>query len=61
VVYDLAGREARVLASGRLEAGDYSVRWDGRNETGQPVRGGMYLVRLEAEGRSLVRRLALLP
>jgi hypothetical protein len=61
VVYDLAGREARVLASGRLEAGDYSARWDGRNETGQPVRGGMYLVRLEAGGRALVQRLALLP
>jgi hypothetical protein len=61
VVYDLAGREVRVLASGRLEGGDHDARWDGRNETGQPVSGGIYMVRLEADGRSLVRRLALLP
>ena len=60
-IYDLAGREVRVLASGRLDAGDYSARWDGRNVTGQPVRGGMYLVRLEAEGQVPVLKLALLP
>jgi hypothetical protein len=61
VVYDLAGRETRVLTSGAREAGVYSARWDGRNESGQPVSGGIYLVRLEAGERSLVRRLALLP
>jgi len=61
VIYDLAGREVRVLASGRLEADEYRARWDGRNETGQRVSGGMYVVRLEAEGRALVRRLVLLP
>jgi flagellar hook assembly protein FlgD len=61
VVYDLAGREVRVLANGRLEADDYRARWDGRNESGQRVSGGMYVVRLEAEGRALVRRLVLLP
>jgi hypothetical protein len=60
VVYDLAGREARVLASGQLEAGDYSALWDGRNETGRSLSAGIYLVCLEAEGRALVRRLALL-
>ena len=61
VIYDLAGREVRVLANGRLEADDYRARWDGRNETGQRVSGGMYVVRLEAEGRALVRRVVLLP
>ena len=60
-VYDLAGRTVRLLARGREDAGDYGVRWDGRNDTGQPVSGGMYIVRLEAAGHALVKRLVELP
>ena len=60
-VYDLAGRTVRLLARGREDAGDYGVRWDGRNDTGQPVSGGMCIVRLEAAGHALVKRLVELP
>ncbi len=60
-VYDLAGREVRVLARGEAAAGDHTARWDGRDEFGGAVNAGMYLVRLGAEGRELVQRLVLLP
>jgi len=37
------------LVSETKSAGTFSVRWDGRNETGQPVATGMYFYRFEAK------------
>jgi flagellar hook assembly protein FlgD len=59
-VFDLLGREVRVLASGPAEAGEHTAHWDGRDASGGPVRGGVYLVRLAAAGRDLATRFVLL-
>ncbi|MBI1795617.1 MAG: T9SS type A sorting domain-containing protein [Candidatus Eisenbacteria bacterium] len=55
-IYDAAGREVRTLASGAWPAGDHDVTWDGRDRSGRATASGLYLVRLEAEGRTIVRR-----
>jgi hypothetical protein len=47
-VYDLAGRQLRLLQSGRLPAGDHAFRWDGRDGAGRPLGTGVYLYRLQA-------------
>jgi len=47
-VYNLAGQLVRHLISGERQPGAYEVRWDGRNESGQPVPSGKYLYRLKA-------------
>ncbi len=47
-VYDVLGRAVTTLKQGMLEAGRYTVRWDGRAADGTPVAGGLYLYRLEA-------------
>jgi len=57
VVFDLAGRRARTLWDGPLEAGAHDMAWDGRDERGAGVPAGLYWARLEAGGRSLTRRL----
>ena len=44
-VYDLAGRQVRSLVNGFQPAGDYSVRWDGRDASGARVKPGVYFVR----------------
>jgi hypothetical protein len=54
-VYDLAGRQVRVLESGLQGAGEHAARWDGRDTSGAETPAGLYLVKLHVEGRSLTR------
>jgi hypothetical protein len=51
-VYDLAGRKMRELASVPGLAQRYRFAWDGRDEGGQSVPPGTYLVQIEIEGDS---------
>lgn len=44
-VYDLSGRRVRSLVSGVQEAGEYRVRWDGRDERRDRVKQGVYFLR----------------
>ncbi len=60
-VFDPNGRRVRTLAEGERPAGEQSVRWDGRGESGDRVGAGLYFVRLQSDGRVLQRRVALLP
>ncbi len=54
-VYDLLGREVAVLVDGVMPAGDHSVTF---NAAGLP--SGMYLIRLQADGRLLTQTVTLL-
>ncbi|HTK31358.1 MAG TPA: FlgD immunoglobulin-like domain containing protein [Candidatus Saccharimonadaceae bacterium] len=45
-VFDVHGREVRVLEDGVFEAGEHTATWDGRDGTGRRVAAGMYFVRL---------------
>ena len=60
-VYDMTGREVRVLIADESQpAGASFADWDGRNQAGLPVASGMYIYRLQAgnaftESRMLVR------
>lgn len=59
-IYDVGGRLVRTLAAGELmPAGHYDLDWDGRDDAGNRVTAGMYLVRLQAGGRVLTRRVSL--
>ncbi len=59
-VYDISGRLIRELEKGMRFAGASSVRWDGRNESGRPVAGGVYFYRLEVSNKFWVRKMVLL-
>jgi hypothetical protein len=47
-VYDVRGRQVKVLAEGSQPAGRHSVVWDGRIDSGQQVGAGIYFVRMMA-------------
>lgn len=47
-IYDILGREVRTLVNELKSAGEYSVVWDGKNNTGSQVSTGAYFYRLEA-------------
>ena len=60
VLYNLAGQKVATLVQGMRTAGSYSVRWDGRDETGRELAAGVYLYRLQAGTRVEARKLLLL-
>ncbi len=59
-VLDIAGRRLRVLADGALPAGEHALAWDGRDGEGRALAGGLYVIRLEAERRTLTRRMVVI-
>ena len=59
-IYDTAGRLVRTLADGPVEAGPGSFVWDGKGEAGYRMPAGVYFYRLNAEGRTLTRKLMVL-
>ncbi len=53
-VTDLRGRVVRTLVQDSwMPKGEHSFRWDGRTADGSPAASGVYLVRLEVEGRGI--------
>jgi hypothetical protein len=59
-VYDLTGREVRVLVDGTQSGGEHAVVWRGRDGSGREVGSGVYFYRLEASGTTFERKMVLL-
>ena len=59
-VYNLQGQRVRTLIDGPVAAGYGEVSWDGRDQGGRPVAGGVYLYRLEAGTVTETRKLLFL-
>jgi hypothetical protein len=57
-IHDLSGRLVRTLVDGERPAGRHEVTWQGRDDRGQPLASGVYLVQLRTaqghESRKLV-------
>jgi hypothetical protein len=47
-VYNINGREIKTLVSGKVDAGYYKAVWDGTDNSGQTVPGGIYFYVLRA-------------
>ncbi len=56
-VYDASGRLVKVLSDGSRSS---AVTWDGRDEAGRRLPGGVYFYRLESGNHSLTRKLVIL-
>jgi hypothetical protein len=55
-VFTLDGDVVRSLQRGTMSPGDYTVSWDGRNRSGDPVARGMYFIRIVAPGIDEIRK-----
>ena len=51
-VFDLTGRRVRVIYSGRLNAGEHRLSWDGRTDTGLDAGAGIFFTRVVVDGRA---------
>ena len=58
-VYDLAGRRVTRLVDGLQAAGSHTEQWAGLDEQGRAVSSGTYFYRMTSDGKSLVRKMAL--
>ena len=59
-IYNLRGQLVQTLYSGVISAGQHSVVWNGTDFRGAKVASGVYVYRLQADGRSQVKKLLLL-
>ncbi len=48
-IYDLLGREVRTLVNGRMEAGEFKVDWNGKDNSGHPLSSGTFFCKLESK------------
>ena len=56
-VYNLQGVKIAILASGAYLAGTYRVDWNGRNDAGEVVPSGLYVLRMKTGSFSSYRRM----
>ena len=56
VVYDLAGQRRKTVYSGLDASRKFGRRWDGTDDDGQKLPPGLYIVRLEVDEDSGVKR-----
>ncbi|HEX9974903.1 MAG TPA: FlgD immunoglobulin-like domain containing protein, partial [bacterium] len=59
VIYDIRGRQVRMLVNTQQQAGNYQIVWDGTDDHNLPVAAGVYFCCMEAELFVKVIKLAL--
>jgi flagellar hook assembly protein FlgD len=59
-VYDAIGRRVSKLVDSDRGPGTYRVIWDGRNDRGAEIAGGVYFYRITWNGKSETKRMVLL-
>jgi len=57
-VFDVQGRQVRVLAEGTFEPGRHEVAWDGQTSAGRAA-AGLYFVRYQTPLSHFIRRIVL--
>lgn len=56
MVYNIAGELVSTLVDGQVDPGSHSVKWNGRDELGSMVPGGIYFCKIQAgEFRQTIR------
>lgn len=47
-VYNILGNEIKLLLKKNLSAGEYNIQWDGKDDEGNTLSGGIYFIRMMA-------------
>ncbi len=59
-IYDILGKEIKTLVSQEKKSGHYTIRWNGNDNTGNKVAGGVYFYRLNAGDFLVTKKMILL-
>ena len=57
VIYNLSGTQIKTLINKTYQPGQYSVSWDGTNDTGNHVPNGMYFYLLLADNNKICKKM----
>ena len=59
-IYDISGSVVKTLVQETMPAGRHTAAWNGQDESGTAVASGIYVCRLEAKGKTAMRKMVLL-
>ena len=59
-IFDLLGREVKILYQGTLNAGEHTLTWHGRSMSGEAEPSGVYFYRLTQGDRQITRKMLLI-
>ena len=59
-IYNVLGQEIRTLVDTHQAAGTYTVMWDGKDASGQPLNSGVYFYSIKAGEYSETRKMVLM-
>jgi flagellar hook assembly protein FlgD len=59
-VFNILGGKIRTLIEGEVDAGEHTVIFDGKNDSGNPVSAGVYFYRLKTQDGALTRKMVLI-
>ncbi len=57
-IYDLTGREIRLLANEKHTAGTHQITWDGKDFAGRKLTAGVYVLSLDANGEMVSKTIS---
>ena len=60
VIYDILGRNVRTLFCGTLQQGPHTELWNGLNDYGEALPGGVYYCVLKSDSYSEAKAMLLL-
>lgn len=50
VIYNILGKEVKILLDKELPAGEYTIEWDGKDSNGNFLNSGVYFIKMKANG-----------
>lgn len=59
-IYDLAGKKIRTLVNNNVEAGFHTCVWNGKNDKGEKIAAGVYIVSMKTRSLFQTRKIVLL-
>jgi hypothetical protein len=59
-IYSTTGQIVRTLVDGAMTAGTHQITWDGADNAGRSVAGGVYIYRLQTSDRIASKRMTLI-
>ncbi len=51
-IYNIKGQKVKTLFCETVSAGEYSIIWNGYDESGEPISSGVYLYKLSVNGKT---------
>lgn len=59
-IYNIRGQKVKTMINGDMEKGQHRIVWNGRDDGNRSVASGVYFIRIEAAGKTSIRKAMLL-